>query len=440
MTPARFLLSMLGCGLACAAAVAGFSVLVDPHLIFNRPRVAGFNAVKPASETRERLMKAYQVMRVAPRTVVVGTSRSDIGMDPASKAWPEAMRPVYNLSVVGAGLGTSVRFLEHLAATRHELPMPQNLVVGLDFENFFLYRIKAAGRSAPRRADIGSPSLAQESDERFEQLALGETLPRGRVLQDMGRAIFTVDGLVDSINSVMASRSDSPLADLLPDGRLSDRRLRQWNIDDGVEVVFNQKNVDTLRQYREPLLVLSEVPGGPMPEMAQVRALIAFARQHKMKLLLAVQPTHMSRLELLDHLGYWPEFERWKRVLTEIVADAVATQADVTLWDFAGFEPLVREPMPQGRQRSAPLQFFWDPVHYSAALGDVLIATMLGNTTAPPFGAVLTPATVETRLQQVRQGREEFRRLQPEDARAIRRLYCTNSRVCASTDGSAGGG
>ena len=440
MTPARFLLSMLAFAVVCAAAVAGFSVLVDPHLIFNRPRVAGFNAVKPAAETRERLMKAYQAMRVAPRTVVVGTSRSDIGMDPASKAWPEGMLPVYNLSMVAADVGTNLRNLEHMAATRRGLPMPQYLIVGLDFETFFLYHLRTAGRSALRRADIGSPSLAQESDERFEQLAMGHTLPRGRVLQDMGRALFTVDGFVDSINSVVASRLGNPGPDLLPDGRLSDGQLRQWNLADGVEVVFNQKNVDTLRQYREPRLVLSETPGGVMPEMAQVRAMIAFARQHKMKLILAVQPTHMSRLELLDHLGYWPEFERWKRVLAETVAEAAATQADVTLWDFAGFEPPVREPMPQGRQRSTPLQYFWDPVHYSSSLGDVLISSMLGNAKAPNFGAVLTPATLEARLLQVRQDREEFKRLQPEDARAIRRLYCAALKACTTPVGSAGGG
>ena len=40
------------------------------------------------------------------------------------------------------------------------------------------------------------------------------------------------------------------------------------------------------------------------------------------RVVLFVQPAHADRLEMLDKLGYWDAFERWKRAITLRVARA----------------------------------------------------------------------------------------------------------------------
>ena len=51
----------------------------------------------------------------------------------------------------------------------------------------------------------------------------------------------------------------------------------------------------------------------------------------------AIQPEHVSRLELLHRMGYWSDYERWQRALTAMVALAGANQS-VALWDIGGYE------------------------------------------------------------------------------------------------------
>jgi hypothetical protein len=116
-----------------AALVAVFDVIIDPYLLFNAPRIAGFNARKPAVMTQERLMKAYDVLRAAPNTLILGTSMVDRGLDAQHPAWPAPDRPFYNLALAGSGPYSSYRYLQHVMSQRH-LAL---VVLGLDFE-FFL--------------------------------------------------------------------------------------------------------------------------------------------------------------------------------------------------------------------------------------------------------------------------------------------------------------
>lgn len=424
MSPRAFLGTMLATAVLALGAAASFNALVDPYTVFDRPRVAGFNAVKPAVENRERLMKAYQAMRAAPRTVIVGSSRVGIGLDPESAAWPPAMQPVYNLGLVGSGLGTSLRYLELMAANRGPgRPMPQTLVIGLDFEAFLQY---GPGKAVNlRRADATRAGAVDEVQQRLRLLSDGGSRWRGPVLLDHVYALVTVDALVDSVVTVMASRAAQPGFDLRPSGWMTEGRLHQVTASDGVGTLFEQKIGETLQQYRQPRLLLGQIADGPIGEMAQVQALIRFGGQHRMRLILAVQPSHVARLELLDHMGYWADYERWKLALVMAVDQSGAAPGAISLWDFGGYEQPVREEIPYGAARKRPLQWFWDPVHYRKALGDLMIDTMLSGTTQrPDFGAAMTPASVAQRLQAVRQGRDEFRRLQPEAVDELLRRYC----------------
>ena len=424
MTPRRFLGCMLATVVLGVLVVAGINLVIDPYTVFNRPRVPGLNAVKSAVETRERMMKAYQVTQVAPRTVIIGSSRVGIGLDPQSPSWPAAMQPVYNLGLVGSGLATSLRYLALLAASRSNgQPMPDTLVVGLDFETFLQYGPRQAANA--RRPEGATASATTEIEQRVRQLADGAPRWRGQLLLDQVYALVTLDALGDSMATVLASRAALPGFDLRPDGWMAEGRLQQWTAADGVDILFEQKIGETFRQYRLPRLLLGQTADGPIDELQQLQAVIRFAQQHRMRLILAVQPSHVTRLELLEHMGYWHDYERWKSAVVATVAAAGAAPGAITLWDFGGYEPQVREPMPTGAARTRPLRWFWDPVHYNKALGDLMIANMAAPAApAHPFGVVLTPDTVNQRLQAVRDDRRAFRREQPALVQQLLARYC----------------
>ena len=100
--------------LLCAAVV---NAIVDPYLRLEWFRVEGINATRPMAVGQVRMVKAYQVLRQNPTTIVLGNSRVDLGIDPASEFWPEEMQPVYNAGKPGGGMWASLRYLQHVSAS-----------------------------------------------------------------------------------------------------------------------------------------------------------------------------------------------------------------------------------------------------------------------------------------------------------------------------------
>jgi hypothetical protein len=424
MSATRFCYVFLGAALFWAAFIATFNFLVDPYLIFDAARLKGFNAVKPAVATRERMMKAYHVSRVQARTVILGSSRTDIGLDPAHVIWPHSAHPVYNLSLVGADIETGLKYLRHMVASSASNASPKTLVVGLDFE-YFLIKPNPPAKAAP--AAPTAPRAANELEERLAVDATGNVNPARvrRVLQDKALALLSLDAIIDSASTIWASNSLNS-TDLQANGHLSDAVFRQNVIDDGAAALFDQKNAQTVSQLATPRRVLSEYPGAPIREMRAINELLNFASEHGMGVIFAVQPAHVSRLELLDRMGYWEDYERWKRELTALVASERDKHRDVVVWDFGGYEEYAQETVPTKTAGQGKMQWFWDPVHYTSALGDIMVSRMFHNDDKTDYGVELTPKNLESRLAQVRRDRADFRARMPlETARLLR--VCGNS-------------
>lgn len=412
MTPSRYCLAFGAAAVAIAAVVAAFNYATDPYLVFDVERVTGFNALKPSVETRERMMKAYQAERVSARTIVLGSSRSDLGIDPGAASWPAEAKPVYNLSLVGATAGEAFTYLRHYVASRPGAA-PQTIVIGLDFESF-LYRpdqLKAPTDEVNEMEQrLAVDRNGKPNDER-----------RKRILTDQGLALLSLDATFDSIRTIAGNRTGRVIS-LKPDGHMSDMALRATAAADGFALLFDQKNTDTVKNYGHPRRLLSDTPEGPIRRLQAVTELLAFAKDYRMNVVLAIQPAHVSRLELIDRMGYWSGYERWKRELTAVVAQASAGQ-QVTLWDFGGYETPAQEPVP-AKGAGVGMKWFWDPVHYSTALGERMVARMFDPHSTDQYGVQLTPSNIDEQLTRVRRDRDAFRAAMPAETARLAKLAC----------------
>jgi hypothetical protein len=416
MSPYRYCLTLGVAALAIAGAVAAVNYLVDPYLLFDVKRVPRLTTMKPAAATRERMMKAYQVERLTAQTIVIGSSRPDLGLDPASKAWPAAKQPVYNMGLVGSDVPDGMKYLRHYVA-RHPGGGPHTVVVGLDFENNLYVPV------APGKEQTHVPT---ELEERLAVDAEGKPNPlrSQRMMKDYAQGLLSLDALSDSVLTVASSRSDA--ANLESNGHLSEAVMRNDVKADGYALVFDHKNIETVQRYGKPRRVLSDTPGGPIKSFLVLRELLAFARQRDIEVVLMIQPAHVSRLELLDRMGYWPEFERWKRELTVLAAQAAIGQ-QVRLWDFSGYESEMQEAVPAKGRDGHAMQWFWDPVHYNTKLGNRMIARMFNPEQDDGLGIQLNPQNIDARLSKVRQDRETFRATMPEETARLARLACSNA-------------
>lgn len=425
MSAHRFIAKFAVASLLIAGACAGFNIWIDPYLVFDAPRRPRLNAVKPAAEAHESIMKAYQSACVPARTIILGSSRTDVGMDPASPAWPSANRPVYNLSLAGAGTERNLRYLQHMLATSRVSAQPDTLVVGLDFEDFLFTPRATSPAATPKVSDL---------EQRLALRADGSPNPARplQVWKDYATATLSLDALTDSVHTLLANRAAGK-ADVEVNGHFSEGQFREWVAYDGSGALFEQKNASTIRSLSRPRRVLREPIDGTIRGMAAVQRLIAFAQARQMRLLLSVQPAHAVRLELLAYMGYWPDYEDWKTALAQIVDRARAGGADIELWDFGGYDSYTSEPVPANGDRTARMRWYWDPVHYTSALGDLMTARMFGIKGAVEFGVRLSADRVADRLAQVRQEQQDYRRRNSAELQRARHLLCRTI-VCPGTD------
>src|SRR5216117_3418646 len=110
------------------AAIASMNFVVDPFGMYRLVALDSFNASKLAVDHRVRLVKAYDVRRLRPQGIILGTSRSHVGLRPSHDGWDPGARPVYNLAFDGATTKEMYHYLRHAHAVR---PLRQ-VVLGLD--------------------------------------------------------------------------------------------------------------------------------------------------------------------------------------------------------------------------------------------------------------------------------------------------------------------
>jgi hypothetical protein len=132
---ARSVARLLSIPLALGLLVAGFIVAVDPYWMFGTPSVAGFNESRPLYETSVVRAKPYQVMRLRPKVVALGSSRAEVGLSPEHPGWAD--RHAFNFAIPAANSYEVMLAFLHAQAVAAPL---RQAVVGLDFLSFNIYR------------------------------------------------------------------------------------------------------------------------------------------------------------------------------------------------------------------------------------------------------------------------------------------------------------
>jgi len=108
-------------------SIVGFNRLIDPFALYGGPLIEGVNIHKTAFNRNTRMSKAAAIYQQNPLAIVLGSSRSERGIDPSHLGW--RVNPVYNLSLNGADLYEIFRYLQHAQAIQ---PL-KKVVLTLDF-------------------------------------------------------------------------------------------------------------------------------------------------------------------------------------------------------------------------------------------------------------------------------------------------------------------
>ncbi len=414
MTYTRYLTWMLATALIVLLTVVAFNIAVDPYGIFDQPRRPGFNALKPYAGDRGRIAKIHQVIAVAPRGLIVGNSRTEMGLNPENACWPRKGQPVYNISIPGLSQYLQTRYAQHAIAAGKV----RFLAAGIDFIDFL---IPAGSSGDPHRwppANESDPSLLVDADGTPRPAFARERLA------DMIRASLSLDALSHSVSTVLQQNrrhvKTRTRLGFNPAEAIYEPIIRR----EGARVLFIQKNRELMRRLLARQWALYYPDSRWSENFEALRRLLRMAAAKGVALTLFINPYHAEYMSALDIAGLWPQFGEWKRRVTEIAAE----EGGVPVYDFSAFNRFSTENIDDVAPRGEALQWFWEPAHYRRALGDRIIAAITGGScqgpgTPPPLpGPRLTPENIGAHLRRLAEEREAYQQSHPAVIARLRAL------------------
>lgn len=380
----RYLLTGLSLCIGLLTLISLFNYWRDPYGLFHPED--GRN--RPDINSHVRLYKAWAVERLEPDALILGTSRSDVGLSPAHPAF-DGYR-AYNLALGGASIYELLRYYQHARAVR----IPKRLVLGLDLISFHAAR--------PEQADFAEYRL--KGPEIRWQLPL-----------DYASALLSFASLNASLHSFTPAEAPAPY---LANGQRNPERVA-WQIqrDGGTARAFEQ-----IEQGQLPRCFQSNrrrFQSDRRPVFSYLEQLLAQAYADGTEVKLVISPYH-ARMALTNAAMDDELLHRiWLgRVLSiNETQAAVAGKTPFELWDFSGFNAYTTEPV------SESMQYYWESSHYQSRLGDKLLSRIYQLPDADPgFGQRVSLNQLGPYWQQRQQQFNAYQHQANADALAIQRL------------------
>ncbi len=401
------------------AAIVSMNLVVDPFGMYRLVDLEGFNAYKPAVDHRVRLVKAYDVRRLQPQGIILGTSRSHMGLRPSHEGWNPAAKPVYNLAFDGATTKEMYQYLLHAHAVR---PLRQ-VVLGLDTYHATLAPATARPDFDAHLLDspgvLALPPLIRADLKVFTSLdTLRASWATVRSQSDREPQWFAPDG--QRLGEVFFRRVGEHFEQLGPRGYFEEI--------DRLEVGFKREG-QLAANARGPGRTAQPATAASETSLGYIRRIVAFCRAQGVDLRIFIAPEHAHQLEITAAIGEWATLENAKRALVQLLAEDSARHAGappIPLWDFSGYSSVTTEALPESGSH-AEMEFYWDSSHFKDIVGDFVLDRLFGPThprreVPADFGVRLTPAAIEPALARLRADQLAYRRSNPQDVVWIRSL------------------
>lgn len=391
-----YLFGFATAALVSIAALVTLNLLVDPYDLFGTPKIKGFNAVKAVIGSKQRVYETVEMLRRRPQVLILGTSRTDIGMAPDHPALPAGGG--FNAAMSGQQIWESRRLLEELLARPDH--KPQIVVIGLDFFAF----------------NVLVPTPFDYSEDNFRPLRRVELAFSITTALDAARTLIRQNREVQLAQGGLLR--DDGFRDYVGNPRLSAPERFRGSEDGYLRYTYKPAPGCAWRTTRAK-------DGSDTYE--DFRRLLALAYQHQIDLRLFISPSHARQWETLAASGLWGQFEDWKRRLVALNHEEAQRfkQPEYQLWDFSGYNSITTEPVLKEDEQD--VTNYWESSHYRKEVGDMVLDRMFryrdANRNLPDdFGVALTQSNIEVILEDVRSRQRKYRQDQPAEAEDVMRI------------------
>ena len=353
-------------------AVGLFNWAIDPYGIFNSPEIIGINQAKPEKLKNGRLFKAVDITRIKPKTIFLGSSRTEYGLDPKHPAFHNN-QPAYN-SALGAATPYELwRYLKHALVNQPELKL---VILGLD--EFMFNELNKEGTGL--------------SESRLNKHRL--------TIQDGVNGSLSLQALQASKNTINLSRQFPEYRSFTTEGRLNLRQIdrdsaaTKYRFERSIGVYFN-----AFPEYKLSQKYLS-----------YLQKIVDLCRENDIKLHLFISPSHAARLQIIEEAGHWKMYEQMKREIVNISP----------VWDFSGYNSITTEKI------NNDMENYIDESHYRKEVGDLVINRILSyqtNEVPQDFGILITPKNIEDHLQKTKSKKSQWSKNNPDAIELVKQVH-----------------
>lgn len=383
-------------GFACAATllvIAALNMAIDPYGYFGTPVVPGLTARKPSAFTHDRFLKSGLASRSSADCLLAGNSRVGEGI-PNQHPIFSGCRELLDISLAGPNMAET---RESVAlATRHRADA--DVIVNVDFFSFNALRAPSRGGS---ESTFASDPMSRARTMAAVTLSMDVTLDSVTTLaRQKAKTFYELNGAVSQDYLLEAAQARPTRATFL-------RGLRGYILHMLPPPAYDFKvSTDAsapLEELRRFLVARQTAPG---------------------KTTLFISAPHAWQLELIDALGLWPEWERWKQSLVHLNEEVAvrAGRAPLPLWDFSGFNAYTTEEVPSGFVDTGPTPHYWDNSHFRHSLGRLILDRIADRDPPAGFGVRLDGNTLAQTLQDTRRARDQWRQAHPQDVEDVRSI------------------
>jgi hypothetical protein len=379
--------------------VVGFNWLMNPYGLFPAPAITGINAYKPELSRRQYVAYPYDVARVRPQVVILGTSRA-MHIPTEQAAW--SGQRSYNLALASSSFYEQFRLFQHAVAGGGV----ETVLWGVDLFAF-------VHQTHPDFSELRLRVDAQGQAQGFSPASY---------LRDAIPGLLSGDALRSSVKTLRRQNEVEDMGRRLHANKPV--RIRSAGGQRRMFLRLEQGVVD-LRPGESRLENM---------DLESFRQALRFAHARNIDLRLFISPEHARLLELWEALGRGDTIAKLKRELVRMNQEEAerSGRRPFPLWDFSGYNAITTEALPALGDTETHMHWYWEGSHYSEAAADLIVARVfeMPHSDLPAdFGLRIEPENVEGHIANVRAARAAYRNAHPADIAELDTLLKRSGRV-----------
>jgi len=373
---------ILGFAGALLLVFVAFNTWINPLLVTPTPWTNEKFAEYRPIYRHQRTGKAGIVRSHPWEIAFFGSSRVDIAFDPLLPGW--GGKPAVNLAVSAGTLPETANILRY---TVEKCPI-ELAIVGIDL------------------GDLSGPGSGWKTTGFMES----PFNPKGEVVERELRYLGGVSTFETAVKTLMNWTERDKPGFKLPEYTPQGHRLRHQDKPDVRQIIHHDAIPHAMRGTMRRKHAIEESQW----KIGFVQQILDDTKKHKVKLKIAIPPNHATYISVYRYLGDPdPGFSIDRKALARLVAKSNADHPDAPpaeIWDFNDYHPLNCEPIPPPKTR---MHWWLDGTHARKALGDVMLARMMGwplEGEPKDYGFQLTQDNVQQRLDGLQEAYERFQK------------------------------